>query len=192
VPAVAYAAAEMRLPSVPPPPVDDLPWPVASPPARTMDPHATQAFSTLSVPPIAGVEPLAPPLPPPAVATAGPPPSVRAGDGGVSDLTPPRSIRLLFWFVAVPVAFVIVFALARTVGLLTSNEVTDVALAEGWSRFWPIVRLLPFVALAAAGIVQGSIYGVARVRANRRRGLVSADADPGEHRPARQASRNGA
>ena len=195
VPAVAYAAADRPLPSVPPPAVDDLPWPVASPPARTMDPHATQAFSTVPVPPsapIAGVEPLASPLPPAEVSTAGMPPSALAGGGGIGDLTPPRLIRLLFWFVAVPVAFVIVFALARAVGLLTSNEVTDVALAEGWSRFWPIVRLLPFVALAAAGIVQGGIYGVARLRANRRRGLASPDADPGEHRQARQASRNGA
>jgi hypothetical protein len=195
VPAVAYAAADMRLPSVPPPPVDDLPWPVASPSARTLDPHATQAFSTLSVPPdvpISGVEPLVPSLAPPEVSTAAVSPSVPVGGGGVSDLIPPRPIRLLFWFVAVPVAFVVVFALARTVGLLTSNEVTDVALAEGWSRLWPIVRLVAFVAHAAAGIVQGSIYGVARLRANRRQGPVSADADPGEHRPARQPSRNGA
>ncbi len=160
-----------------------------------MDPHATQAFSAVSVPPsvpIAGVEPLAPPLPPPEVSTAGMPPSAGADNGGISDLTPPRLIRLLFWFVAVPVAFVIVFALARTFGLLTSNEVTDVALAEGWSRFLPIVRLLPFVALAAAAIVQGAIYGFARLRTNRRRGLVSADPEPGSHPQARQPSRNGA
>jgi hypothetical protein len=155
-----------------------------------MDPHATQTFASASVPPIAPiaeVEPLPPPVVAPARASRAP-----VGRGATLELIPARPIRFVLWFVAVPVAFLIVFAFARTVGLLTTNEVTDVALAEGWSRFWPIVRLLPFVALAAAGIVQGAVYGIAQLRANRRRVPLATDADPESRRRVRQPSRNGA
>jgi hypothetical protein len=187
VPAVAHAAADRVTASAPPPTVDDLPWPVAPTPAPTMDPHATQTFSAASVrppAPIAGIEPLPPP--------AGTAPEMPRPVGrGTADLIPPRPIRFLLWFVAVPVAFLIVFAFARAVGLLTTNEVTDVALASGWGRFWPIVRMLPFVALGAAGIVQGGVYGIAQVRANRRRVPV-ANAAPGSRARVRQSSRNGA
>jgi len=190
VPAVAHAAAD-RLPASMPPPVDDLPWPVASPSAPTMDPHATQTFSAASVPPIApiaGIEP----LPSPVVTAPEVPARARGGAGGAVGLIPARPIRFLLWVVAVPVAFLVVFALARMVGLLTTNEVTDVALASGWSRFWPIVRLLPFVALGAAGIVQGGVYGIAQLRANRRRVPVAANAAARSAPPVRQSSRNGA
>jgi len=157
-----------------------------------MDPHATQTFQAASVPPVVPMAAIEP-LPPPGVtAPEMPAAPVRGGSRGTVDLIPARPIRFLLWFVAVPVAFLVVFSLARAVGLLTTNEVTDVALASGWSRFWPIVRMLPFVALGAAGIVQGGVYGIAQLRANRRR-VPAAAAGPGGSRPrARQSSRNGA
>jgi hypothetical protein len=196
VPAVAHAATEAPLPSVPPPPIDELPWPVASAPvvgAATMDPHATQAFSTASVPPLApptNGQALVAPLPPPEV----PAPEVPPATGGRSsaaadDLVPARPIRFLLWIVAVPLGFIIVFWLAKAVGVLNTNQVTDVALANGWGRFWPIVRLLPFVALATAGIVQGGVYGIARLRAKRRR--PAAAPVNAEIPRARHSSRNG-
>ena len=167
VPAVAQVGSQdAPRPSVPPGAVDDLPWPVASGPAAPadFDPHATQTIAN-AVPPLG--QPVGEPLVPPVTAPGVRPPE-RKQAVGLDDLIPPRGIRFLMWFVAVPLAFLIVFTLARAVGLLTTNEVTDVALAEGWSRFWPIARLLPFVALATAGILQGAVYGITRLRFNRR------------------------
>ena len=83
------------------------------------------------------------------------------------------SIRFALWIVAVPLAFLIVFTLARSFGLLSTNDVTDVALAEGWHRFMPIVRLLPFVALATAGLVHGGVSGITRLRESRRGGRTA-------------------
>ena len=80
---------------------------------------------------------------------------------------PGRWARFGMWIIAVPLAFLIVFTLARAFGLLTTNDVTDVALAEGWHRFVPIGRLVPFVALVIAGLVQGGAYGMARYRATK-------------------------
>ena len=78
------------------------------------------------------------------------------------------------WIIAVPLAFLVVFGLAKAFGLLTTNDITDVALAESWHRFVPIGRLVPFVALAAAGFVQGGAYAVARYRANKAGGASRA------------------
>ena len=80
---------------------------------------------------------------------------------------PGRWVRFGLWIVAVPLAFIVVFALARAFGMLSTNDVTDVALAEGWHRFVPIARLLPFVALATALFVHGSVYGIAQLRVRR-------------------------
>ena len=199
VPAVAHAATEAPLPSVPPPPIDELPWPVAAAPAvgaATMDPHATQAFSTASVPPLAPptngqalVAPLPPPDAPAAPAADAPRPTKDPSSAAADDLVPARPIRFLLWIVAVPLGFMIVFWLAKAFGVLTTNQVTDVALANGWGRFWPIVRLLPFVALATAGIVQGGVYGIAWLRAKRRR--QAAAPVNAEIPRARHSSRNG-
>ncbi len=68
---------------------------------------------------------------------------------------PPRGIRFLLWIVAVPLAFLVVLALARGLGMLTSNQIQDLALAEGWGRFWPIARLVPFIALRRRGVRAG-------------------------------------
>jgi hypothetical protein len=51
--------------------------------------------------------------------------------------------------------------------MLTTNQISDLALAEGWGRFWPIARLIPFVALAAAAFVQGGAFLLTRIRERR-------------------------
>jgi hypothetical protein len=76
-------------------------------------------------------------------------------------------MRFLVWIVAVPVSFVIVFLLARSFGLFTSNQLSDLFLASNTSRFWPAARLLPFVALVTAALVQGGVFGLARMRGRR-------------------------
>lgn len=80
----------------------------------------------------------------------------------------PSWMRLLCWVVAVPFSFVVVFLIARAVGLFTNNQLSDVFLADNASRFWPVIRLLPFVALLTAICVQASVYGLARLRGRRR------------------------
>ena len=100
------------------------------------------------------------------------------GDGAASSVTPnstartarrsrsgpDRWIRFALWIVAVPLAFLIVFGWRGRSGSSRPTTSTDVALAEGWHRFWPIVRLLPFVAVATAGLVHGGVYGITRLR----------------------------
>jgi len=83
------------------------------------------------------------------------------------DPIPPRWVRFLLWVVAIQLAFIVVLEFARAAGMLTTNEISDVALAEGWGRFWPIARLIPFVALAAAGFVQGGAFLLTRMRERR-------------------------
>lgn len=100
------------------------------------------------------------------------PPSARsarpAANGGRFDPMPARWIRFLLWFVALPLAFLIVFVLAKLIGVLNSNQVENVALDDGWSRFIPIARLLPFVALVTAALVHAGVYGIMRFRSSRR------------------------
>ena len=76
----------------------------------------------------------------------------------------PFWIRLLLWLVAVPLSFAIVFGLAQALGLLTSSQLGDVFLETGWDRFWPVARLLPFVALVCASIVHFSVLWISRWR----------------------------
>ena len=146
VPAAAAAAAPRGADP-------DLPWPRPSAP----DPTSTRVLST--TPP--------PPSVPPAERAA---PKRRARP---RDPVPARWLRFVLWIVAVPLGFIIVFAFARAFGMLNSTQVEDVVITEGLSRFWPIARLLPFVALVTAGIVHGGVYGITRLRA-RRRGPVRA------------------
>ena len=76
----------------------------------------------------------------------------------------PWWMRLLLWFVAVPLAFLIVFLAARLFGVFTTTQLSDLFLANSTSRFWPVARLLPFVALVTASLVQAGVYGLARLR----------------------------
>jgi hypothetical protein len=126
----------------------DLPWPHASVPP---EPTSTRVVPTTTTPP-------------PAPAAKRLPPKRRAAS---LDPVPARWLRFLLWLVAVPLGFVIVFALARAFGMLNSTQIEDVVITEGLSRFWPIARLLPFVALVTAGIVQASVFGITRLRSRR-------------------------
>ena len=76
----------------------------------------------------------------------------------------PFWMRLLVWLVAVPLGFVIVFGVARGLGFLTQTQLEDVFLETGWDRFWPVARLLPFVALVTAAIVHFAILFGSRWR----------------------------
>ena len=76
--------------------------------------------------------------------------------------------RLLLWIVAVPLSFFIVFIIARGLGVFTSSELSDVFLASDSSRFWPLARLLPFVALLTACFVQGGVLLLTRRKSMRR------------------------
>lgn len=86
----------------------------------------------------------------------------------------PWWMRLPLWFVAVPLSFLIVFLLARAIGVFTTNQLSDLFLANDTSRFWPVARLLPFVALVTALLVTGGVYLLARFRGRGGRGARSA------------------
>jgi hypothetical protein len=149
----AAAAAKQTVPPSPAPARDPLPEAAPPPrPRRRLDPE-----------PVTSVLPVAEATPPPPVVVTPPPPE-GAEAPPARDPIPPRGVRFLLWIVAVPLAFAVVLPVARGFGLLTSNQIQDLALAEGWGRFWPIVRLLPFVAFAAAVFVQGGTYGIAKLR----------------------------
>lgn len=135
----------------------DLPWPQAGTGSTSTRVLPTSPSPS---PPVASGAPVAPVAPRPA-----PTPAPRRA--GPRDPSPPRAIRFALWLVAVPLGFVIVFALAKVFGVLTSNQLEDVALAEGWGRFMPIARLLPFVALVTAGLVQAGVYGLTLLRERR-------------------------
>ena len=95
----------------------------------------------------------------------------------------PWWMRLLLWFVAVPLAFLVVFFVARAFSLFTSNQLSDLFLANDTSRFWPVARLLPFVALVTASFVHGGVYLLARLRGRSRGGRSSADLSGSMSRP---------
>ena len=86
----------------------------------------------------------------------------------------PWWMRLLLWFIAVPLGFLLVFVVARAFNLFTSNQLSDLFLANNTGRFWPAARLLPFVALVTAALVQGGVYLLARLRGRRGRGGAGA------------------
>ena len=81
----------------------------------------------------------------------------------------PMWMRFLLWIVAVPLGFIIVFVVARAFGVFTSSQLSDVFLASDPGRFWPVARVLPFVALVTAVIVQAGVYAIARLRGGRSR-----------------------
>jgi hypothetical protein len=122
---------------------------VANPNAAAVDPASTRAVGKVE-----------------GAARGSMPP--RSGRRPVTRLGPvPWWMRFLLWIVAVPLSFVIVFLLARAFGFFTSNQLSDLFLASNTSRFWPAARLLPFVALVTAALVQGGVFGLARLRGRR-------------------------
>jgi hypothetical protein len=87
-------------------------------------------------------------------------------------------MRAILWLVALPLSFLLVFGFARAIGVLTSNQLTDVYLAPGSGRFWPVARLLPFVALLTAAFVQGGVVLLGRRRGGRDRAGSRGSAQP--------------
>lgn len=155
-PAAASAAADVRPPRpepAAPEPVRVRPVPIAT---AVANPNAGfDAESTRAVGQVDGSAPGAA-IPP------------RSSRRPVARLGPvPWWMRLVLWIVAVPLSFMIVFLLARAFGLFTSNQLSDLFLASNTSRFWPAARLLPFVALVTAGLVQAGVFGLARMRGRR-------------------------
>ncbi len=97
----------------------------------------------------------------------------------------PWWMRLLLWFVAIPLGFLVVFLIARAFGAFTTNQLSDVFLADNTARFWPVARLLPFVALATAAFVQAGVYALARLRGRTRTARLarsSGDVSAAAHR----------
>jgi hypothetical protein len=161
--ASAAGAAGAPVPPVAPPPASPL-----VPPAPDAGPHATRVFGAVPPeprPPVSTAPPLGPPQGIAALDLARERQEAPAPKPPTTGTVPAAWIRFLLWLVAVPLAFLIVFGSARAMGLLTTTDITDVALAEGWRRFWPIIRLLPFVAIVTALLVTGGVYGIARLRA---------------------------
>jgi len=76
----------------------------------------------------------------------------------------PVAWRLIAWLIALPLAFLLVFGFAQMIDVLSGNQLEDVFLESGWDRFWPVARLLPFVALVTAGLVQSSVLAMSRLR----------------------------
>jgi hypothetical protein len=144
---------------------DPIPAPIPTPIA---DPHATQVFPT-TAPPLERAAAVAPVVTAPPLGPSGgvPPRQPALVRPGLPDPVPGRGVRFLLWIIAVPLAFLVVFGLAKAFGMLSTNDITDVALAEGWHRFVPIARLLPFVAVAIALFVQGGVYAIVQIRQRR-------------------------
>lgn len=135
--------------------------PVAPPSAATPDPGAERVLASA----VAGS----------AAGSASTPPSAAAPDATavlpeVAASTTPRTEKrrvawwlvLCLWIVAVPAGFLIVFLVARLTGLFTSDQISDIFLASGFDRFWPLARLVPLVALVTALIVQIGVAALAR------------------------------
>jgi hypothetical protein len=121
----------------------------AAPPTAVADPAATRAVPEIDEPALGA-----------RVSRSSRRPVARLG-------SVPWWMRMLLWFVAVPLAFLLVFLVARAFNLFTTNQLSDVFLANDTARFWPVARLLPFVALVTAGLVQAGVYGLARLRGRR-------------------------
>jgi hypothetical protein len=163
--------------------------PAPPPPAPPVpEPHVTQVMPAVPPEPLAAAA-AAPLRPPPETPAPEPVRERRPAPAAPAAPVPPAWARLLLWLVAVPIAFLLVFGIARAGGFLTTSDITDVALAEGWRRFMPIVRLLPFVAIVTALIVTGGVYGLARMRAQSRTKPASGSRPKS---PPRQSSRAGA
>jgi hypothetical protein len=141
VPRTARSSAPVAAPAAPPP---------------TADPKAATAPATRAMP-VAERSAERPRVVPPPVL-----------DRGTAFGPVPLWMRFLLWIIAVPLGFLIVFVLARAIGLFTSEQLSDVFLANNAGRFWPVIRLLPFVAFVTAALVHAGVYAIARRRGRRR------------------------
>jgi hypothetical protein len=145
--------------------------------ATTPAPSTSESVAAPSIP-----EPVAAPALDVAATTALPPVAgpVAAGPTVVPGrLAPVRWwTRLVLWIVAVPVSFLIVFSGARLIGVFTSSQLTDLFLGNDSSRFWPVARLLPFVAVLIALLVHTGVVLLARRgRSRHRQGSTTRGSD---------------
>ena len=101
------------------------------------------------------------PPPPPQFPPRRVPPAMRGSRGPRGDELP-RIVRILIWIVAVPLSFLLVFGTTRAFGFLSQRQLEDTFLLSGWSRFSPIVRVLPFWALIAALMVHFTNVGIVK------------------------------
>jgi hypothetical protein len=136
--------------------------------------------------------PTEPPVPPST-------PTPASGPGWVppppGSLKPPLILRLAIWVIALPLGTLLVFGIANRLKMLTRLQLENTFVLTGWGRFVPIVRLLPFCALATALLVQLGVFGLewrrARTLRNRaagrgrgpRRGPGKGGSRPGPTRP---------
>jgi hypothetical protein len=144
-PAGAPAAAGPAAAAASSPPPAPAPNPtVASRPVDVREPTRVMPVVTRNAPPSDARAPATEPAPATARAKV------------------PWWMQLLLWIVAVPLGFLIVFLFARASGLFSSNQLSDVFLANGFGRFWPLARLLPIVALVTAALVQAGVVLLSR------------------------------
>jgi hypothetical protein len=145
------AAAPPRV--TPPPTVRPVPiaTAVVSPSGASPDANATRAVPALDKDSLSALAP----------------DSKRFGRSSARLGRVPWWMRFILWLIAVPLGFIVVFSVARAFSLFTSNQLSDLFLANNPGRFWPAARLLPFVALVTASIVQLGVYLLARLRGRR-------------------------
>jgi hypothetical protein len=88
--------------------------------------------------------------------------------------------RLVLWVLAVPLGALVAAVLANSIGFFTYNDVENAFLETTWSRFVPLVRLVPLWAVAAALIVHLGVVGIDRwMRARSTVGVAEDPAHPG-------------
>jgi hypothetical protein len=87
-------------------------------------------------------------------------------------------LMVLGWVVALVVGGVIVRYLAKFTGLLTGDSVIDLITGSGYGRYLRLFAVIPFWALATAGLMTLFVEGGRRWQASR-------DASPSSRPPAR-------
>jgi len=93
--------------------------------------------------------------------------AARADRGRDSRKALPLPLRILAWFVALPLGLVIVGFPARKAGYLSSQKLLDVIVKSDMSRFVPIVVIVILWALVSAGLVTLFVECGRRVMARR-------------------------
>ncbi len=110
----------------------------------------------------------APAAPAPRAAAIGPSATRRRGPRPPATIAVP--LQILGWVVAVLLGGIVVRYLARWTGLLTGDSIIDIITGSGWGRYLRLFAVVPFWALASAGLMTGFVEG-GRWWAARRRGV---------------------
>ncbi len=77
-------------------------------------------------------------------------------------------LQILGWVVAVLLGGIIVRYLAKWTGLVTGDSIIDILTGTGWGRYLRVFALVPFWALATAGLMTGFTEGAKWWSARRR------------------------